>query len=223
MRKTEFANGEFYHIYNRGTDRRTIFEEPYDLQRFFESMKDFNAEDPIGSMYEYSFVKKQLGSSTSKLRKSKPLVNFIAYCLNPNHFHFLLEQVTDDGISKFMHRLSTGYTKYFNKKYKRNGALFSGRYKSIHVGTNEYLLRLSAYVNLNNKVHHIDNGESGLPVYSSWGEYENEETKKAICKKDIILDQFQSHKEYNAFAKDALKQILINKEKDKELNGILFE
>lgn len=222
MRKTQFANGEFYHIYNRGTDGRAIFDEAYDLQRFLESMTDFNAEDPIGSMYEYSFLKKQLGSSTSKLNQ-KPLVNFIAYCLNPNHFHFLIEQVEDDGISKFMHRLSTGYTKYFNKKYERTGALFSGRYKAIHVDTNEYLLRLSAYVNLNNKVHRIDNKKIDFPVYSSWKEYEGYAVKKALCKKDIVMGQFGSPVDYNIFAQDALKQILKNKQNDKELKGLLFE
>ncbi len=223
MRKTEFANGEFYHIFNRGTDGRNIFDEVYDLQRFFESMKDFNGEDRIGSMYEYSFIKKQLGSSTSKLKTQKPLVNFIAYCLNPNHFHFLLEQVEDGGIPKFMHRLSTGYTKYFNKKYKRTGSLFSGRYKAIHVDTNEYLLRLSAYVNLNNKVHHINNKKLDFPVYSSWNEYEQDDVKKAICKKDVIVGQFRSTKDYINFAQDALKQIHMNKKNDKELKGLLFE
>ena len=218
MRKTEFANGEFYHIYNRGTDKRIIFEDTPDIQRFFEAMSDFNAEQPIGSMYEYSFVKHQLGSSTSKLMERKPIVRFIAYCLNPNHFHFLLEQLADDGIPKFMHRLSTGYTKYFNKKHRRTGALFSGRYKAIHVDTDEYLLRLSAYVNLNDHVHHLpDNSVKSL---SSWNEYKNATAQYRLCDPEVILGQFKSRSEYLQFATEALKDIQTNKERQKELEDL---
>ena len=102
IRKTPFVNGEFYHIYNRGVDKREIFMDDFDIQRFFQSMTEFNVLEPIGSIYENSFVDKQLGGGASKLER---LVNFVAYCLNPNHYHFLLEQVADKGIEKFMHRM----------------------------------------------------------------------------------------------------------------------
>lgn len=220
MRKVEFANGEFYHVYNRGTDKRTIFEDNDDLRRFFESMQDFNKEDPIGSLYEYRFVKNQLGSSTSKLGEDKPLVRFIAYCLNPNHFHFLIEQIEDDGISKFLHRLSTGYTKYFNKKYRRTGALFSGRYKAVHVDDNEYLLRLSVYVNLNDKVHRLS-GDVGVKSISSWPEYQQSKNNMQFCDTSVILDQFRDSAEYHDFAITALQDIHENKERAKELNELL--
>lgn len=218
MRNIEFANGEYYHIYNRGVDKRTIFEDTDDFRRFFEGMQDFNAEETIGSLYEYRFIKnKKLGSSASKLRK--PLVKFVAYCLNPNHYHFLLEQVSDDGISKFMHRLSTGYTKYFNKRHSRTGSLFSGRFKAIHVDSNEYLLWLSAYVNLNDHVHHLE-GRS----HSSMREYENEAKKLGkFCATEVVAGQFKSPKEYSRFAQEALKEILSNKEKQKELSALLSE
>src|SRR3989344_1455373 len=96
-RKKAFANGEFFHVYNRGVDKRIIFTDEYDIRRFFKSMVEFNIIDPIGSLYENSFL--QLGGSTAK---SDRIVNVVAYCLNPNHFHFILEQVTDGGISEFM-------------------------------------------------------------------------------------------------------------------------
>ena len=148
MRKTPFSDGEIYHVYNRGTDKRSIFSDRADVDRFFTSMKEFNTLDPIGSLYELSFEERKLGGSTSK-----PLVNFICYCLNPNHYHFLLEQVVEKGIEKFMQRLGTGYTLYFNTRHKRSGALFQGRFKSKHVESNDYLLRLSSYINLNSHVH----------------------------------------------------------------------
>src|SRR3989344_8588607 len=97
MRKTQFAEGEYYHIYNRGVDKRSIFNNREDVERFLQCMREFNVIEPIGSLYENSFKHNQLGGSASKLRDeeaNEPLVQFIAYCLNPNHYHFLLKQIT---------------------------------------------------------------------------------------------------------------------------------
>ncbi|MBU3968967.1 transposase [Patescibacteria group bacterium] len=223
MRKTEFANGEYYHIFNRGVDKRKIFSDKYDLQRFFQSMKEFNTLEPIGSIYENSFNKDkdknhQLGSSASKL------VEFIAYCLNPNHYHFILKQVSEKGIEKIMHKLGGGFAKYFNQKYKRTGALFQGSFKAVHIDSNEQLLYVSSYVNLNFKVHQLGCGapklELGL-VKSSWGEYVGEDatkSKEGFCKKDIILGQFKNKNEYKKYALKSLDLILENKEREKEDN-----
>ena len=219
MRNIEFANGEFYHIFNRGTDKRTIFEDRDDQQRFIEGIRDFNKEAPIGSLHEYRIIKKQLGSLASKRVEEKPLVRFIAYCLNPNHFHFLIEQIEDEGIPKFMHRLSTGYTKYFNKKYRRTGALFSGSYKAVHVDNNEYLLRVSAYVSLNDKVHQIE-GKGEIRPLSSWSEYQYPVSKNNICSTSVILEQYNDSKEYLTFALEALNDIRENKERAKELDEL---
>ena len=102
-----FANGEFYHIYNRGVDKRSIFEDTYDLDRFFQSMKEFNSVVPIGSIYENSF--NRLGGKTAKsVVRSEKLVEFVCYCLNINHYHFIIEQVVEGGISEFMRRLGGG-------------------------------------------------------------------------------------------------------------------
>jgi len=109
MRKSPFVNGEFYHVFNRGTEKRNIFSDFYDFSRFFESIDQFNTIEPIGSIYENSF--KDLSAKSSK---SKKLVDFVCYCVNPNHYHFLLKQLLERGIEKFMHRVGTGYTKYFN-------------------------------------------------------------------------------------------------------------
>jgi REP element-mobilizing transposase RayT len=203
MRKIPLANEEIYHIYNRGTDKRTIFEDPYDFQRFFQSLQEFNTLDPIGSIYEHSFIKKeQLGSLAPK---SESLVEIIAYCLNPNHFHLLLKQVSANGISKFMQKVGTGYTNYFNKKQDRSGSLFQGTFKSIHVDSNEYLLHLSVYVNLNDKVH----GLGSLASKSSWDEYMGklEKGEVGICEKEVVLGQFKNDREYRIFAKNVLKGI----------------
>src|ERR1700686_1992234 len=136
-RKVNLVEGEYYHIYNRGVDKRNIFSDKSDLQRFLQSMKEFNTLDPIGSLYENSFIKKkelrgELGGSSSKL------VQFVAFCLNPNHYHFILTPLAEKGIEKFMQRLGTGYTMYFNEKNKRSGSLFQGKFKSKHINSNAY-------------------------------------------------------------------------------------
>ena len=86
MRKHNFVIGEYYHIYNRGVDKRKTVLDQYDLYRFFKSMQEFNAIEPIGSIYELSFLKQKFGTPTTKSK----LVSIIAYCINPNHFHFLI-------------------------------------------------------------------------------------------------------------------------------------
>lgn len=208
MRKTTFVNGGFYHVYNRGTDKRTVFLDSYFIKRFLQSMEEFNSIEPIGSIYENFFRKKQLGNPVSKKDK---LVNFICFCLNPNHFHFILEQLVDRGIEKFMHRLGVGYTKYFNQKNKRNGVLFQGPFKAISIDSNEYLLHLSVYVNLNYKVHQLGNGVSK----SSWPEYVA--GQKGFCEKDIILSQFKDVSGYKKFSQDALQIIKGRKDMEKLL------
>src|SRR3989344_6813463 len=117
MKNTTFVTGEFYHIYNRGVDKRNVFSDATDLDRFLKSTVEFNVVEPVGSLFELSFVKE------NKKKSNKRLVDMVCYCLNPNHYHFILRQKIDGGISEYMKRLG-GYTKYFNIRYKRNGSLF---------------------------------------------------------------------------------------------------
>lgn len=217
MRKTAFADGEYYHIYNRGVDKRDIFMNQLDFGRFLQSMDEFNAEDPIGSIYENAFLKDLAKDKTKK----KKLVNIICYCLNPNHYHFILEQLMDRGVEKFMHRLGGGYTKYFNSKHQRNGSLFQGPFKAIHIDSNKYLLHLSAYTNLNFKVHRL--GSLASKWRSSWDEYQNRRSNFGLCNKDIILEQFKNRTEYKQFAESSLEDILKRKDALKEVADLLLE
>ena len=220
MKKPVLTTREYYHIYNRGVDRRQIFLDQHDIERFFQSMEEFNALEPIGSIYENSFIE----PAGQFRRKNKKLVRFVAYCLNPNHYHFILRQVTDGGISEFMKRLNGGYTWYFNNRYKRSGALFQGRFKASHTDSNEYLLHLSAYVNLNNLVHKIPlGGSTAKLVRSSWKEYAGKAGETDFCSKDIILKQFKNIEEYADFAQGSLVDILERKEREKEMKVLLLE
>lgn len=224
-RKTAFVEGEFYHIYNRGVDKRNIFLHQDDFDRFLCSMVEFNAVDPIGSIYENSF--RRLGSESSKSSDAEDsggsLVDFVAYCLNPNHYHFLVRQNAEKGIEKFMQRIGTGYTKFFNNKYERSGSLFQGVFKSIHVDSNKYLLHLSAYVNLNNRGHQLGSEASKLmPAISSWGEY-TDEYIEGICVKEPILSQFENLDAYEKFATSSLQSIIQRKEDLRDIDRLLLE
>ena len=218
--RESFIIGQYYHIYNRGTDKRLIFMDKFDLQRFLQSMEEFNTLEPIGSIYENRFKgkdkvnknnTKQLGSSTSK--SDSKLVDIVVYSLNPNHYHFILSPLIEGGIEKFMQRLGTGYTKHFNQKYKRNGVLFQGRYKSILIKTDEYLMYLSTYINLNNKIHFSTKGfteedKNKLFYTSSWEEYIGK-SKENFCNKSIILDRSNEDiVDYKEFAENMANEII---------------
>ena len=223
MRREQFAEGEFYHIYNHGVEERDIFSEEYDSIRFLESMKMFNDEEPIGSIYEQSFIHDlELGGEASK--SNKKLVNIVAYCLNPNHFHLILEQISEKGISEFMHRLGGGYTMYYNNKHRHRGSLFRGVFRSIHVSTNEYLLHLSAYINLNDRVHQLG-GEASKLIRTRWKEYTDSGIKleDEMCEKDIILGQFKNKDEYKEYAEDALPIMLDRKKTEREERYLMIE
>ena len=210
MRKVQFVNGEHYHIFNRGVDKREIFMDQRDLDRFFQSMSEFNTLTPIGGIYAASFHKNNL--LRNLVSKAERLVDFICYCLCPNHYHFIIRQLTDRGVEKFMHRLGLGYTNYFNKKYQRSGSLFQGTFKANHIDSDEYLLYASAYVNLNYKVHQLTNKFFS----SSWESYVRSKEKENFCNTDIILGQFANVSEYKNFAENV---VVIARER-KELEKI---
>jgi len=196
MRKVVFANEEYYHIYNRGVDKREVFLDDADYVRFLKDLRDFNDDLIREERLRRQNVAKSELNSESELSSDKRLVEIIAYCLNPNHYHLILKQVSKKGIEKFMHKISTGYTNYFNKKYERSGALFQGRFKSVHIDSDEYLLYLSAYVNRNNFIHGYSSAKDEWQ-YCSILDYLGKR-KGTLCKKGIIINQFNDG-EYKNF------------------------
>lgn len=173
MRKHPIITGENYHIYNRGVDKRDIFSDKMDIRRFVESINEFNNTDAIISLANLRKNKIEIGP---KALSGKPLVAIIAYCLNPNHFHFILKQLEDGGIAKFMQKLQGGYTSYFNVKNSRSGSLFQGTFKAQHIGNENYFNKTLGYVNKNYKVHNIPEDKKEL-VFASDYEYENNNFK----------------------------------------------
>lgn len=182
--------------------------DTHDADRLLQSLIEFNCKETTGGLYELSFSKE-------RTKPKEQLVDLACYCLNPNHFHLIIKEIKEGGISKFMHRFIGGYSKYFNNKYKRKGTLFQGPFKAKHINDNTYLLHSSAYVNLNYKVHQLT--DTTL-VRSSWDEYI--EKGGNVCKKKDILEQFQSKEEYRKFAEESFILMLEKRPDYKKLSEL---
>lgn len=144
-RKFVFAPNEYYHIYQRGVERRDVFLDHGDYWRFLSLLYLCNSSQPIHRS-DFPSDDKAVIFSTPR---SNPLTAIGAYCLLPNHFHLLLREITEGGISKFMQKLITAYSMYFNKRRQRSGALFGGSFGARHVKDDIYLQYLYAYIHLN--------------------------------------------------------------------------
>lgn len=143
-RSIEFSPDEYYHIYNRGTEKRKIFMRGKDTRRFLALLYLANQSEAT----ELKLQGRTLEEITEP-RNGERLVDIVAYCLMPNHFHLLIREVTHGGISKFMQKITTGYTMYFNKQNERSGSLFQGKFKATHVDDDRYLQYLISYIHLN--------------------------------------------------------------------------
>ena len=170
-----FNSDSYYHIYNRGVEKRQTFLDQSDYQRFLLSMEEFNCLEPIGSLYNLKKKERAVRplASGRTANTANTLIEVICHCLNPNHYHLLLRQSCDGGISEFIKRLSGGYTGYFNNKYSRSGALFQGKYKRKEIKTEGGLIKLSVYINCNAEIHGLAKKEDW--PWSSYKNYTNKE------------------------------------------------
>ncbi len=192
-RTTSLANGEVYHIYNRGSEKRNIFTQTRDYKRFKQTF------------YYYQFSGPKPRLSISSLSSFQPnlnnkLVDILCFCLMPNHFHFMVKQLKDNGISTFMSQVANSYTKYFNIKYNRVGPLLQGAFKAVLVESGGQLIHLSRYIHLNPVVSGICKAP-GDYFWSSFGEYMNQDD---ICSTRLVLDLFPSKEKYKEFTDDQI-------------------
>lgn len=216
MRKHPLVKNEYYHIFNRGTEKRKIFLDDADYFRFILSTRLMNDEkDGLMFLWKNHHAKYTSVSVEeflrSNLKKRKPLVEFVCYSLLPNHFHLMIRQLAEKGIEKFMQRIGIGYSMYFNSRYERSGALFQGKFKSSLIRPENFLY-LSAYINCNVQIHGIAKAESWR--WNSYSDYLGK-TKYGLCDKKIIMDNFKSNQDYRNFAEEnakAMKEKKANEE-----------
>ena len=210
-RKITFSVKEFYHLYNRGVEKRDIFVEKKDWERFHKLLYVANSTIP------FRFIETE-DQSIDTIDRGDPIVAIGAYVLMPNHFHILVKEITENGLSKFMEKLNTGYSMYFNKKYERVGPLFQGRFKGEHVDNDEYLKYLYAYIHLNPiKLIEPDWKEVGIKdekralkyisqyCYSSYEDYCGIRREEgAILSKDEFPPYFSKDHDFKLYMNDWL-------------------
>ena len=142
----EFTINEFYHLYDRGVEKRNIFIDKNDYLRFIHDLYEFNDAKPAPPYVRRK--ESNVGRATSYIER-EILVNLHAFSLMPNHHHLLIEQLKDGGIYLFMKKLHGGYARAFNEKHKRSGYLFQGRYKDVYIKDDRQLTYLVCYIHSN--------------------------------------------------------------------------
>ncbi len=193
-RTTQFGNNYFYHVFNRGVEKRIIFTTDLDYQRFLKILYYYQFSGPKPSFSMLKHFSKQGFSKNPKI------VEIISYCLMPNHFHLLIKQLKDGGIQEFIRKVSNSYTKYFNTKHKRIGPLFQGNFKAKAIETDEQLLHISRYIHLNPFVAGLIDKLEKYP-YCSYQEFIAPGKTKLTTPK-TILDFFKNPKDYQSFVND---------------------
>lgn len=219
LRKDPFITGEYYHLYNRGIDKRNIFKTERDYKRFIMLLYICNSTN------EPAFRLDNLINHLHKdykdimiLDKGKPLISIGAWCLMTNHFHLLVRQEVDGGITKFMKKIGTGYSMFFNIKYRRQGALFGGLFKSKLIGGNDnYMRQLLAYIHLNpleinfpdlenKKEEYLDDDMKEFLdtyKYSSYQDYMCiDRVEKKILKRESFPDYFYMDQSFREFVEN---------------------
>ena len=145
LRKVGFIKGEYYHLYNRGNSKQKIFHDDEDYLRFISLFFISNTSENF-NLYDLNRIH---NFNVYELEIKNQIVSIGAYCLMPNHFHILITEKVEGGISKFMQKLSTAYAMYYNKKYNHTGGLFEGKFKSVHIEDDIQIKYLFSYIHLN--------------------------------------------------------------------------
>lgn len=194
VRLIPFVNGQFYHVYNRGVEKRPIFDNKRDYTRFLKTIIYYQLDGPkpkFSNFFKYKVFQPN---------PDKKIVEIICYCLMPNHFHFLIRQLKDGGISEFISKLVNSYTKYYNIKHDRVGHLFQGQFKAVLMESDEQLVHLSRYIHLNPISSFLVDNLNAYP-WSSYSQYSSKINEK-ICNTEPILNFFKSTKDYERFVLD---------------------
>lgn len=203
-RVTPIVTGEIYHVFNRGIDHRLTFTGSREFARAMEVITYYLFSSPPMRLSKFLKLSNDERSKimTAMITKTKRLIDILSFCLMPNHFHFLLKQIVNNGIPRFVSNFENSYTRYFNTKHERTGPLFLDQFKAVRIETDEQLLHISRYIHLNPYTSYVVKDFESLNRYpwSSFPEYLEEKTD--ICEKKAILGFFKNSRAYERFVFD---------------------
>lgn len=197
------VNDECYHVFNRGIDHRPTFTDIKEFKRALMVIEFYRFLHPPMKLSKFLQQPIEKRNNLLKLREtSEKSVEVLAFCLMPNHFHFLVRQIQTNGISKFLANFQNSYTKYFNTKNERSGPLFLNQFKAVHIDTEDQLLHVSRYIHLNPLTSFVIKDFKSLLQYpwSSLNEYLY--NKALICDAAPVLNFFNSPNDYQKFIED---------------------
>jgi len=237
-RKQQFANDEIYHITLKGIDNNLIFKDIDDYYRGIFSIYEFNNSKPV-TIQERRRVRKVFKSKIYRGRASidfvddrNKLVEILCFCFMPNHIHLLVKQIEDDGVSKFMSKIGTGYGGYFNRKYNRQGHVFQNRFHAVHVENDEQLRVIFAYIHTNSlsliysrwkkiRIEKSDEAAKFLEDYkwSSYPDYIGIKNFPSITEREFLVQLMEGEQK----CKDFIKYWIEYKGESKEYSNLFLE
>ena len=204
-RITPLVPGEIYHIFNRSIARQLIFKNKKDYQRIVDVINFYRFSKLPLRYSHYNRLSKDHRNKFNKdyLINNKPMLNIVAYCIMPNHFHFLLQPFLKNAVSDFMRNIQNSYSKYYNTKYERTGSLFQSMFKAVRIETNDQLLHVCRYIHLNPVTAYLlEMDMLGRYPWSSFRDYFLGDEDYSFVNPEIVLNQFKSRKAYKKFIFD---------------------
>ncbi len=222
LRKDPFITGEYYHLYNRGVDKRVIFKSKKDYERFMMLLYVTNTQTENFRLDNLINQQHKTFNEILLLDKGKLLVSIGVWGLMTNHFHLLVRQEVDGGITKFMRKVGVGYSMYFNIRYERTGALFGGLFKSKLIGVDDnYMRQLFGYIHINPLEIEFPEWKDQIKKpstdmeeflesyqYSSYLDYiEKGRQEKNIIQPKRFPDYFENSKGFKDFVKNYFTEV----------------
>ena len=220
INRRDITTGKIFHILNRGVDKRNIFLDDHDYFRFIHNLFEFNDPSPVFNLGYFLNRNQSIDLRSRYVKRRKLIVEILAFCLMPNHFHLLIRQKEDGGITKFMRKLGIGYAKYFNQKYQRIGALFQGRYKAVPVSRGSHFIHLPYYIHFNpldlimpewrmGKIKNYKKAVKFLEFYrwSSHLDYIGKKNFPSVTQREFLLKIFRGPENYRKEVKNWLKEM----------------
>lgn len=208
QRKVIFAPGEIYHLCNRSVDKKPIFIEKRDWVRFLFLIIVSQSSKSLSnvSWFISNYMKMGHFNFSDKFSKEiidERIVRLISFCIMPNHFHIIMEELKDNGISKSMQKIQDAYAKYFNVKYKKSGHVFQGPFRATHISNNDQLIYTNAYVHRNPiELPAWKKKEDKFP-WSSYTDFIYQNRWGKLLSPEIILDQFENKNSYDLMVKSS--------------------
>lgn len=201
-RKVVLANDQIYHIFNRSIAREDIFSSKTNLYKVFEIVDFYRFPQRLRLSKFKSLPKKLRQKYYAGFQKTYPLVEIYCFAFMPNHYHFLLKQIQENGIKRFISNFQNSFAKIFNLKNNRDGALFQNSFKAKWVETDEQFIHLSRYIHLNPVTSYIIAfKELEMYPWTSFPKYMNKKNYSFV-NVDLLLSMFKSREDYSQFVSD---------------------